>query len=164
MNEPNPELLALVYLSAKGISRKSLLEAASSFPSDEDTGEDATVQGTYGEDATSELAKRGRPMKESMKLTAFYFLQNHLKNNGKLPTDKMSTECLEEVRKLVVESLKKQGMPIPEEFRTEVRQTTVKQWRREIEKIRIENEDLWNRIYDGLLIEVRNAKNGQQIK
>ena len=164
MNEPSPEILALVYLSAKGISRKSLLEAASIFPKDEDTGEDATVQGTYREDATSELPKRGRPMKESMKLTAFYFLQNHFKKNGKLPTDKISTERLEKARKSVVESLKKMGMPIPEEFRTEVRQTTVKQWRREIEKIRIENEDLWNRIYDGLLIEVRNAKNGQQIK
>lgn len=100
-------------------------------------------------------------MKESMKLTAFYFLQNYFKKNGKLPTDKISTERLEKVRKYVVESLKKLGMPIPEEFRTEVRQTTVKQWRREIEKIRIENEDLWNLIYDGFLIEIRNAKNGQ---
>jgi len=161
MNEPNPELLALVYLSTKGISRKSLLEAASIFPRDEDPGEDATVQGTYREDATSELPKRGRPMKESMKLTVFYYLQNHLKNNGKLPTDKISTECVEKVRKLVVESLKKQGLPIPVEFRTEVRQTTVKQWRREIEKIRKENEDLWNLIYDRFLIEIRNADNGQ---
>jgi hypothetical protein len=168
MNKPNPELLALVYLSAKGISRKSLLDAASFFPVDEDTTEgltakDTKTEGTSGEVATPEMPTRGRPTKESLKLAAFYFYVESLNETGTLPTNPIVTERLERARNSVLKMFTEgEQSKILTEFLTEVKETTVKQWRREFEKLRVENKDDWDEIYRRLRIESQKSSESQK--
>jgi hypothetical protein len=120
MNKPNPKLLVLVHLDKNGISRESLLEAASFFPDDSFATEVKEV----------ESRKRGRPTKHSLQWVGFYIYAKYWIDNEKKPTIKKIVDELEECRKIAKKRYEDNGEVVPNEFRSLVNSSTLKNWTR----------------------------------
>jgi hypothetical protein len=149
MNEPTPENLAKAHLSKFGISKKTLLESSLFFPIDKDITNDFNTEGISTERKDREVTpsksqKRGRPIKESIKISALFACMEHVNEFGNFPTNKFLTNRLEKNRLLVCKEFKAE---IPVEFRTEVIETTVKMWTREFKKLKKERKKNWDEIF-----------------
>lgn len=131
MNQPIPENLAKEHLSKFGISRKTLLQAASFFPEDSLESEDKNV----------ESPQRGRPVYVGLKWGTFYLYAEYCKANEKLPTDNVLKNEIEKRRIKILEQYKLEGKLAPDEYRSPVKLTTVKSWRQEFDKLWIEKRE-----------------------
>ena len=118
MNKPNPELLVLVHLDKKGITRESLLEAASFFP-DESLAPKSNL---------AKSTKRGRPSKYSLQLIGFYIYAKYWMDTGKKPTVKKIVAELEKCREILIKQYTDSGKVVPNEFRSFISKSTLKNW------------------------------------
>jgi hypothetical protein len=157
MNNDETEQKVWDFLKDKGISRQVLLDAADFFYPLKEKNEN--------KDNEERKKSRGRPIKYGIKSVAFYLCANYYKSNGTLPTEKKLTTELDEIRKIVLTKYNSdEKSAIPNEFRSPVKNTTIRVWIREFKETQKENSEYWEYIYSFIDMKYKNINSNKDKK